>query len=97
MFCPRRGWSKGAGRGALSLLRRTAPLPAGVFGWSQSTQTAVWPELVVILAPGFDELPGFSEAEEKMFIEAYMDPASAQGCFSTRRIGCLHISGLLLG
>jgi len=29
------------------LLRRTAPLLVGVFGWGQSTQAAVWPELVV--------------------------------------------------
>jgi len=48
-------------------------------------------ELVVILPPGFDQLPGFGEPEEKMFIEAlvakfaveaYMDPARAQGCKS---------------
>ena len=30
-------------------------------------------------------------------IQAYMDPASAQGCLSMLRIGCSHISGLLLG
>ena len=41
----------------------------GVFGWGQSTQTAVWPELVVILAPGFDQVSGFGEPEEKMFVE----------------------------
>ena len=56
-------------RGALSLLRRTAPLLVGVFGWGQSTQAAVWPELVVILSPGFDEAARFGEREEKMFIE----------------------------
>ena len=65
-------WSKGAGRGALSLLRRTAPLPIGVFGWGQITQTAVWPELVIVLAPGFDQVARFGEPEEKMFIEAFV-------------------------
>jgi hypothetical protein len=44
-------------------------LPVGVFGWGQSTQTAVWPELVVILSPGFDQMARFGEPEEKMFIE----------------------------
>lgn len=52
---------QGAVRGALSLLRRTAPLLVGVFGWGQSTQAAVWPELVVILAPGFDQMARFGE------------------------------------
>src|SRR6202041_1903376 len=43
-------------------------LQVGVFGWGQSTQTAVGPELVVILAPGFDQVSGFGEPEEKMFV-----------------------------
>ena len=60
---------QGAVRGALSLLRRTAPLLVGVFGWGQSTQAAVWPELVVILAPSFDQVSGFGEPEEKMFVQ----------------------------
>jgi hypothetical protein len=58
------------GGGPLSLLRRTAPLAACVFDRGQSIQTAVRTELVVILPPGFDQLPGFGEPEEKMFIEA---------------------------
>ena len=41
----------------------------GVFGWGQGTQTAVWPELVVILAPGFDQVSGFGKPEEKMFVQ----------------------------
>jgi hypothetical protein len=70
---PRVGrWSKGAGRGALSLLRRTAPLPVGVLRRGQSTQTAVWPELVIVLAPGFDQIARFGKAKEKMFIEAFV-------------------------
>ena len=59
---------QGAVRGALSLLRRTAPLQVGVFGWGQSAQTTVWPELIVILAPSFDQVSGFGEPEEKMFV-----------------------------
>jgi hypothetical protein len=51
------------------LLRRTASLLVGIFGWGQSTQTAVWPELTVILAPGFDEVSGFGEPEEKKFVQ----------------------------
>jgi len=47
------------------LLRRTAPLLAGVLGWDQSTRTAVWPELIVILSPGFDQMARFGEPEEK--------------------------------
>ena len=45
-------------------------MPVGVFGWGQSTQTAVRPELVVILAPGFNQVARFGEPEEKMLIEA---------------------------
>jgi len=68
-FAPGGALEQGAGRGALGLLRRTAPLPIGVFGWGQH-QTFVWPELVVILPPGFDQMARFGEPEEEMFIEA---------------------------
>ena len=44
-------------------------MPVGVFRRGQSTQTAVWPELVVILSPGFDQMARFGAPEEKMFIE----------------------------
>jgi len=40
-------------------------LLAGVLGWDQSTRTAVWPELIVILSPGFDQMARFGEPEEK--------------------------------
>ena len=72
-------WSKGAGRGALSLLRRTAPLLVGVFGWGQSTQTAVWPELVVILSPGFDQMARFGEPEDIAALVAFI--AGPEGRF----------------
>ena len=38
---------------------RSVPLPVGVFGRGQSTQTAVWPELVIVLSPGFDQMARF--------------------------------------
>jgi hypothetical protein len=56
---------QGAVRGALSLLRRTVPLLVGVFGWGQGTQAAMWPELVVILAPGFDQAAGSASPKKK--------------------------------
>ena len=70
-FLPQVGrWSKGTGRGALSLLRRPAPLLLGVFGRGQSPQAAVWSELVIVLPPGLDQVARFGQPEEKMFIEA---------------------------
>ena len=54
-------------------------------------------EVIVVVAPRFDGLARLGETEEHVLIEAYMDPASAQGYFSMLRIGCSHISGLLLG
>ena len=54
-------------------------------------------EVIVVVAPRFDGLARLGETEEHVLIEAYMDPASAQGYFSMLRIGCSHISGLFVG
>ena len=43
----------------LSVLGR--PLAGWRIRLGQSTQTSVWPELVVILAPGFDQMARFGE------------------------------------
>ena len=59
---------QGDGPRSPELAQADRPLPACVFDRGQSTQAAVRTELIVILAPGFDQLPGFGEPEEKMFI-----------------------------
>jgi len=69
MFCPRWGGGARGGPRSAELAQADAPLLVGVFGWGQSTQAAVWPELVVILAPSFDQVSGFGEPEEKMFVQ----------------------------
>jgi hypothetical protein len=52
---------------------------------------------IILAAPLFDLVARVVEREEHLFIETYMDPASAQGILSMGKIGCSHISGLLLG
>jgi hypothetical protein len=62
----------------------------------------MWAVGIFLDAPLFDDDFGFTQRVENLPIETYMDPASmdpasAQGYLSILRIGCLHISGLLLG
>jgi hypothetical protein len=57
----------------------------------------MWAVGILLDAPLFDDDFGFTQRVENLPIETYMDPASAQGDLSILRIGCLHISGLLLG
>ncbi len=81
---------QGGGPRSSELAQADRPLPVGVFGRGQGIQTAVWPELVVTLPPGFDQMARVGEPEEKMFVETYMDPTSAQGCLVMLGIGCSH-------
>ena len=54
---PRVGrWSKGAGRGALSLLRRTVPLQLCKLTRRQRTETRMRSRMIIIKPPGFDDL-----------------------------------------
>jgi len=76
-----RRWGKGAVRGALSLLRRTAPLLVGVFGRGQSNRTAVWPKLIIVQAPRFDQVARFSEPEKKMSLSAALSSIASAGDF----------------
>ena len=65
MYCPR--WGGGARGGPRSPELAQADRPLA--GWRiRPPQGAEWPELVVILAPGFDQVSGFGEHEEKMFV-----------------------------
>jgi len=52
---------------------------------------------IVLDTPVLDHNLRLLERVEELAVEAYMDPASAQGCLSMVRIGCSHISGLVLG
>ena len=52
---------------------------------------------VVIVDVRGEDAAQMAFVEDHDVVETYMDPASAQGCLSMLRIGCSHISGLLLG
>src|SRR5271154_5716856 len=68
---PRVGrWSKGAGRGALSLLRRTVPLQLCKLIRRQRTETRMRARMIIIKSPGFDDLPRFGQAVEQVFVQA---------------------------
>jgi hypothetical protein len=63
----------------------------------QIAQARRGPFAIVLDAPLFNLELRIVERNENVFTQAYMDPASAQGYFLMLRIGCSHISGLLLG
>jgi hypothetical protein len=52
---------------------------------------------VVVVDIRREDVAQMTFVEDHDVVETYMDPASAQGCLSMLRIGCSHISGLLLG
>jgi hypothetical protein len=66
-------WSKGTGRGALSLLRRTVPLQLCKFAGSECTETRMRSCVIVILAQAFDDPPRFGQTAEKMFVQALVE------------------------
>jgi len=65
--------------------------------WRTITQRGVRSHAVAVLSPALELLPDVALVEEGFDVQAYIDPASAQGSLLMRRIGCSHISGLLLG
>src|SRR6202035_6031805 len=68
---PRVGrWSKGTGRGALSLLRRTVPLQLCELTRGQRTETRMRSRMIIIKSPGFDDLPRFGQTVEQVFVQA---------------------------
>src|ERR1700686_5627608 len=84
-------WPSGARAGRAPLI------PCRELLRRQVAETRVRAQVVVVVPPRLDDRARFSQASEHVLVEAYMDPASAQGCFLMLRIGCSHISGLLLG
>jgi hypothetical protein len=61
------------------------------FFWGERTEARMWPGLIIVQPPAFDDLSRFGQASEQMLVqalvaqaavEAYMDPARAQGCKS---------------
>jgi hypothetical protein len=63
-------WSKGTGRGALSLLRRTVPLQLCKLIRRQRTETRMRSRMIIIKPPGFDDLPRFGQTAEPVFVQA---------------------------
>ena len=84
-------WPSGARDGRAHLI------PGRELLWRQMAETRVRPFSIVFDPPFLDFAARVVERDEDVFVKAYMDPASAQGFLSMRRIGCSHISGLLLG
>ena len=68
---PRLGrWSKGTGREAPSLLRRTVPLQLCKLAGRQRSETGMRTRTIVIEPPGFDDLPRFGQTVEQVFVKA---------------------------
>jgi hypothetical protein len=61
-------WSKGTGRGALSLLRRAVPLQLCKLTGREGSETGMWTRIIIIEPPSFDDLARFRQVEEDVFV-----------------------------
>ena len=79
MFCPKwGGWSKGTGRGAQNLLRRPVPLLVCELDRRQRSQAGMRTNVIVVVAPGLDDRARFVQADEHVFVKAFVSQPAVE-------------------
>ncbi len=93
---PQVGWvSKRAGRGALSLLRRTVPLQLCKLAGRERSETRMRSRMVIIQPRGLYDLPCFGQTVEQVFVEAFVAQAAVEALDESvlDRLARLNIQG----